>query len=152
MKYIFALVLEFILQSPNSQITLLITNLFSFISGFLVFKSAAINLVEANKSNRERKRVRKKIIDNKVPIRKYTNFVSTRKKTMKLICIEYDLNRIFSFIVFCLTFLSFFVPNIIIVAWIFFTAKVLLCDLVGHFIMIIFGRMRKAGGTYWDFE
>lgn len=152
MKYLFALVLEFWLQFPDSQIVLLIINLFSLISGFLAFRSAAVNLVEEHKTNRERKRIRKEIIDNKIPVRQYIHFVTIRKKTMQLICTEYDLNGIFSAVIFCLTCFSFFIKDMILIAWIIFVVKILLCDLVGYLIMIIFGGMGKSGGTYWDFK
>ncbi len=78
MKYIFELIYKFIITTPNSQIVLLITCLYSYITGHLIFKSAIFNIIEWNKINRQIKLVRKNTVDLKISIKNYVKLVDAK--------------------------------------------------------------------------
>ncbi len=153
MMYIFKLVYGFMITTPNSQIVLIITCLYSYITGYLIFKSAIFNLIEWNKTNRQIKLVRKNTLDLKISIKNYIKLVDTRFRNIIIIFIlAYRTNIIMSILIFFLTLLSLLFKKILLIIWCLFGLKILIVNLIGHLLMIKYGNLGKNGGSNWDFH
>lgn len=153
MKYIFELIYEFIITTPNSQIVLLVTCLYSYITGHLIFKSAIFNIIEWNKTNRQIKLVRKKTVDLKISIKNYGKLVDAKFRNIIIIFIlAYRINIITSIIIFTLTLLSLLLARMQLIIWCLFVLKLLIINATGHVLMIKYGNLGKNGGSNWNFH
>ena len=153
MKYIFELIYKFIITTPNSQIVLLITCLYSYITGHLIFKSAIFNIIEWNKTNRQIKLVRKNTVDLKISIKNYVKLVDAKFRNIIIIFIlAYRTNIIMSILIFILTLLSLLLVKMQLITWCLFVLKLLIVNLIGHLLLIKYGNLGKNGGGDWNFH